>query len=133
MKYTRWNEDLHCHEVPLLFKEDGQPMEFTIYTNPDEITIDGKGNRICTGPGLMRLCGDVIERLAELEHKATPRMMAEKTHEFFIQGYRIEEIFYCCPSCGIDYGNRDHVRPIAKPKYCSKCGQALKWPKETKR
>lgn len=81
--------------------------------------------------------GDYVElealRVAvEALDKQIPKKMETRAHKFFIQGYLEEEVYYCCPTCGMNHGNRDELRRQGRRRHCHKCGQALQWPKEAR-
>lgn len=50
--------------------------------------------------------------------------------EFWVQGYLVNEKYYCCPNCDKVLGNlRVHNvhELINEYKFCSECGQGLDW------
>ena len=50
--------------------------------------------------------------------------------EFWVQGYLVNEKYYCCPNCSKILGNlRVHnVHDLSNEyKFCSECGQGLDW------
>lgn len=58
------------------------------------------------------LSGEVVERLYELEEKATPKLPKRNLGK---------GTYYKCPICESSIGN--------KSKYCKHCGQRIKWEK----
>ena len=71
MRYTKYNPDLGCWEVPCLRKMDGSAITFKVRVDPGDCFYDGyDGYGVMTHqePGLTYVLGEVIDRLAELEN-----------------------------------------------------------------
>ena len=50
--------------------------------------------------------------------------------EFWVQGFLVQEKYYCCPNCEKVLGNlraHDVHDLINEYKFCSECGQGLDW------
>ena len=69
------------------------------------------------------------EKAADVQPTARkPIKISEE--EFWVQGYLVNEKYYCCPNCDKVLGNlRVHNvhELINEYKFCSECGQGLDW------
>ena len=73
----------------------------------------------------------VLDNLPIADVQPTARKPIKITEdEFWVQGYLVNEKYYCCPNCDKVLGNlRVHNvhELINEYKFCSECGQGLDW------
>lgn len=70
MRYTKWDPELKCWTVPCLYKPDGEQITFRIYEEPAEVIENNKGKKMRSpSSSVPKVCGEVIDRLAELENQ----------------------------------------------------------------
>lgn len=74
---------------------------------------------------------DAVRKIPAADVQPTARKPIKiSDDEFWVQGYLVNEKYYCCPNCDKVLGNlRVHNvhELINEYKFCSECGQGLDW------